>query len=243
MWFATYEIPHCHRWLGSKERALIESGRIAPDARKAAVRWIDILRDPNAIGIVLARFFGDPVWWLYLIWLPLYLSKARGFSLKEIGMFAWVPYVAADAGALSGGWLSGYLLRRGYSVLRARGAAILFSAALTPAGFLVAGARTPAEAILFISIVLFAFQFWIGNVQTLQSDLFPSEWVASVAGLSGTSAGLGAILFTLSTGWAVDHFSYAPILFVSGLLVPLGTIVLFVFLRVSRRRVGAEGGI
>lgn len=243
VWFATYEIPHCHRWLGSKERALIESGRIAPDARKAAVRWIDILRDPNAIGIVLARFFGDPVWWLYLIWLPLYLSKARGFSLKEIGMFAWVPYVAADAGALSGGWLSGYLLRRGYSVLRARGAAILFSAALTPAGFLVAGARTPAEAILFISIVLFAFQFWIGNVQTLQSDLFPSEWVASVAGLSGTSAGLGAILFTLSTGWAVDHFSYAPILFVSGLLVPLGTIILFIFLRVSRRRVGAEGGI
>jgi MFS transporter, ACS family, hexuronate transporter len=245
LWFTTYEIPHRHRWLASKERDLIDSGRIAPGARPVRaghvasnvplVRWSAILRDPGAIGIVIARFFGDPVWWLYLIWFPLYLSHARGFSLKEIALFAWMPYVAADLGALSGGLTSGYLLRRGYPALRARGAAIAFSAALTLAGLLVAGVRTPAAAIFLISVVLFAFQFWVGNVQTLQSDLFPSEWVASVAGLSGTSAGLGAILFTLSTGWVVDHFSYRPILFVSGLLVPLGTIVLFIFLRSSQR--------
>ncbi|MGB6430605.1 MAG: MFS transporter [Candidatus Acidiferrales bacterium] len=236
LWFTTYEIPNRHRWLGGKERALIESGSAKADTRiPQKMRWVEVLRDPNAIGIVIARFFGDPVWWLYLIWLPLYLTTARGFTLKEIGMYAWIPYIAADLGALSGGWMSGHLLRRGYSVLMARGAAIVLSAALTPAALLVAGARTPAAAIFFISVVLFAFQFWIGNVQTLQSDLFPSDRVASVAGLSGTSAGLGAILFTLRTGWVVDHFSYAPILFASGFLVPLGTIILFVFLRASGR--------
>jgi MFS transporter, ACS family, hexuronate transporter len=242
LWFTTYEIPNRHRWLGGKERALIESGSAKSDARiPQKMRWVDVLRDPNAIGIVIARFFGDPVWWLYLIWLPLYLTKARGFTLKEIGLYAWIPYIAADLGALSGGWMSGHLLRRGYSVLKARGAAIVLSAALTPAALLVAGARTPAAAIFFISVVLFAFQFWIGNVQTLQSDLFPSDRVASVAGLSGTSAGLGAILFTLRTGWVVDHFSYAPILFASGFLVPLGTIILFVFLRASGRASAQSG--
>jgi ACS family hexuronate transporter-like MFS transporter len=236
LWFTTYEIPSRHRWLGSKERALIETGGSVSDVHPPRkMRWVEVLRDPNAIGIVIARFFGDPVWWLYLIWLPLYLAKARGFSLKEIGMYAWIPYVSADLGALSGGMMSGYLLRRGYSVFRARGTAIIFSAALTPAALLVAGARTSAAAIFFMSVVLFAFQFWIGNVQTLQSDLFPSARVASVAGLSGTSAGLGAILFTLRTGWVVDHFSYAPILFASGFLVPLGTIILFIFLRASGR--------
>ena len=83
-------------------------------------------------------------------------------------------------------------------------------------------------ALVFISLVTFGFQSWINNVQTLQSDYFPEETVASVAGLGGVGAGIGAILYVLTTGWVVDHFSYTPVLLVAGLLPLLGTAVLFI---------------
>jgi MFS transporter, ACS family, hexuronate transporter len=87
-----------------------------------------------------------------------------------------------------------------------------------------------------ISVVLFAFQFWVNNVQTLPIDLFSPSLVASISGLAGTGAGVGAMIFTFSTGWVVDHLGYAPILIASGLLVPIGTILLFLLLRPPLRR-------
>ena len=149
-------------------------------------------------------------------------QRAR-FSLKSIGLSAWIPYVAADAGALLGGWTSGYLMRRGWPALRARGAAIVFATLLAPVGMLVGQVNSPISALALISTVLFAFQFWVNNVQTLPSDLFSPGLVASISGLAGTAAGVGAMIFTFSTGWIVDHLGYAPILIASGLLVPIGT--------------------
>jgi ACS family hexuronate transporter-like MFS transporter len=176
---------------------------------------------------VLARFLTDPVWWLYITWLPKYLADARGFSLVKIGLFAWVPYVAADAGSLSGGWLSGHLIARGWSVDRARKTVILGAALLMPAGILAAFVSSPMIALVLIGVVLFGFQVWINNVQTLPSDFFPDKTVASVAGLGGTGAGIGSMIFIFTTGWVVDHFSYVPVLVTAGLLAPLGTAVLF----------------
>ena len=88
---------------------------------------------------------------------------------------------------------------------------------------LVSGAKSEAGAIALISVVLFAFQFWVNNVQTLTSDLFPNHLIASISGLAGTGAGLGAMIFTFSTGWIVDHFGYTPVLVLSGLLIPAAT--------------------
>jgi ACS family hexuronate transporter-like MFS transporter len=202
---------------------------------QAAPRWRDLLRHRQVWAILLARFFTDPVWWLYITWLPLYLYNARGFSLKEIGLFAWVPYVAADAGSLLGGWASGYLISRGWSVDRARKVVIAAAALLMPAGIFAAFAESPFVALALIALVLFGFQVWINNVQTLPSDFFPRRAVGSVAGLGGTGAGVGAMLFTLGTGWVVDHFSYVPVLVAAGLLAPLGTIVLFALAGPVRR--------
>jgi ACS family hexuronate transporter-like MFS transporter len=166
------------------------------------------------------------VWWLYITWLPLYLSQVYGFDLKQIGLFAWVPYVAADAGSLFGGWLSGFLIGRGWSVNRARKTVIIFAAALMPAGIIAAFTHDPMIALGLIGLVLFGFQVWINNVQVLPSDLFPSNAVGSVAGLGGTGAGIGSMIFTLTTGWVVDHFSYTPILLTAGILAPVGTLLL-----------------
>ena len=230
LWLLFYQSPEKHRWITKEELELIREDRRVEtrrDGDSSKYRWRDLLRYRQVWAIVLARFVTDPIWWLYITWLPKYLADARGFSLTKIALFAWVPYVAADAGSLSGGWLSGHLIARGWSVDRARKTVILIAACLMPAGILAAFVNDPLIALALIGIVLFGFQVWINNVQTLPSDFFPNEAVASVAGLGGTGAGIGSMIFILTTGWVVDHFSYVPILVTAGLLAPVGTVVLF----------------
>lgn len=247
LWWLFYQTPDRHPWLTREEHRLIRDGQresvgaafpaavAAEAAPTTAPRWRELLRHRQVWGIVVARFLTDPVWWLYITWLPLYLSKVHGFSLTQIGLFAWVPYLAADAGSLLGGWCSGFLIGRGWSVDRARKAVILFAALLMPAGVLAAFATDPMAALALIAIVLFGFQVWINNVQTLPSDFFSSKAVASVAGLGGTGAGIGSMIFIFTTGWVVDHFSYTPILVAAGLLAPLGTVALFLLTGPIRR--------
>ncbi len=169
----------------------------------------------------------DPIWWLYILWLPEYLNKARGMSLQQIGAFASLPFVAAGLGGLAGGALSGHLIGRGWTTNRARKAVILLATCLLPCGILAARAGSTAAALGWISVVTFGFQLWISNVQALPADVFPPDKVGSVAGLGGVGAGVGSMAFTLATGWVVDHFSYAPVLTAAGLLGPLGTLALF----------------
>lgn len=229
LWWLVYRSPDEHPWLTREEFRLIRAGQEPADPRAAqpAPRWRDLLRYRQVWAIVIARFLTDPVWWLYITWLPLYLAQARGFSLKEIGLFAWVPYLAADAGSLFGGWLSGHLIARGWTVDRARKAVIVGGATLMLAGAAAAFVAQPLAALGLIGVVLFGFQVWINNVQTLPSDFFPARTVASVAGLGGTGAGIGSMIFIFTTGWVVDHFSYTPILVAAALLAPLGTVALF----------------
>jgi ACS family hexuronate transporter-like MFS transporter len=234
LWLFFYDTPDRHQWLGEKERQLISEGQrmeATPGTNTTeaaeAPRWRELLRYRQVWAIVLARFLIDPIWWLYISWLPKYLADARGFSLVKIGLFAWVPYVAADAGSLSGGWLSGYLISRGWSVDRARKVVILIAALLMPAGIFAAFAQDAMVALALIGVVLFGFQVWINNVQTLPGDFFSDKAVASVAGLGGAGAGIGSMIFIFSTGWVVDHFSYVPVLVAAGLLAPFGTLVLF----------------
>ena len=200
------------------------------------VAWGVLLRRREVWGIVTARFLGDPIWWLYVNWMPLYLADARGFDLKQLKATGWVPYVAAALGALAGGWFSGFLLRRTGDVNRARKTAIIIGTTAMLAGFATAFASSAPAAIVCLSITLFGFQFWVGNVQTLASDYFPVGAVGSIAGFAGTAAGLGAVIFTFSTGWVVDHFSYTPILITAAALAPLATLALF-FLSGRVRRI------
>ena len=250
LWWVIYDTPENHKWLTAAEYKIITEDEAETTSRKQsdnvdadssvssstnpvaeparALGWIELLRYRQTWGIVIARFLVDPVWWLYITWLPLYLSQVHGFDLKQIGLFAWVPYVAADAGSLFGGWLSGFLIGRGWSVNKARKAVIIFAAALMPAGILAAFTPDAMMALGLIGVVLFGFQVWINNVQTLPSDLFPSNAVGSVAGLGGTGAGIGSMIFIFSTGWVVDHFSYTPVLVTAGILAPVGTLLLCV---------------
>src|SRR5207247_9026677 len=129
-----------------------------------------------------------------------------GFDLVNVGLVVVGSYVAGCAGSLLCGWFLGFLISRGWSVNSARKAVIVFAALLMPAGILAAFVENPLTALALIGLVLFGFQVWINNVQTLPSDFFSVRSVGSVSGLGGTGAGIGAMIFTLLTGWVVKNF-------------------------------------
>lgn len=233
LWLWLYESPQTSSRITAKELVLLQTGSVS-EAAGAPVSWRELLRHRETWAVVMARFFGDPVWWLYITWLPLYLFKVRHFSLQEIGLFAWMPFVAADAGSLFGGWLSGQLIRNGWSVDRARKSVILGGMVLMCFGIPAATTHSATSALIYIAVVLFGFQGWIGNVQTLPSDYFPASAVGSVMGLGGVGAGVGAMLLTQVTGSIVDHYSYKPILVTAGLLPIVATAALLVLGREIR---------
>ncbi|HSU60432.1 MAG TPA: MFS transporter [Bryobacteraceae bacterium] len=177
--------------------------------------WLPILKRRETWAIVLGRSLTDPIWWFYVFWLPQYLSDTRGFSLKEIAIFAWIPFVAADIGNFAGGLTSGALVKRGMPVMRARKWICVVSCMPLLAGIPAVLVASPFSALAFICLALFGFASWSTMGLTLPSDLFPPEVVGSVTGLSGLAAGLVSTLFTLLVGTLVDHFSYLPAFFLA----------------------------
>lgn len=194
-------------------------------------RWLQLAGNRNVWGIVLGRALTDPIWWFYLFWLPQYLSDARGFSLKRIALFAWMPFVAADIGNFTGGWISGYCIRRGMSVVKARTWVCAVSCVPILAGIPTAQVHNVYVALAFICVALWGYASWSTMGLTLPSDLFPQDVVATVTGLSGLAAGLVGAGFTFVVGMIVDRFSYGPAFLVAGLMPVLATICIFVFIR------------
>jgi ACS family hexuronate transporter-like MFS transporter len=193
--------------------------------REAPVRgiykdWLSLLRRREAWAIVIGRSLTDPIWWFYVFWLPQYLSDARGFSLARIAAFAWIPFVAADAGNFAGGLVSGALIKRGMPVMRARKAVCVVSCLPLLAGIPAVLATNPFVSLALICFALFGYASWSTMGLTLPSDLFPAEVVGSVTGLSGFASGLAGTGFTLLVGTLVDHFSYFPA-FVLAALAPI----------------------
>ena len=226
LWLLLFKVPSHHPWITEAERAhILEGAAAGPAANAWRPGWMELLRYRETWAVVLGRFITDPIWWLYIFWLPSYLQEARGFSLQQVGASAWLPFLAGGIGALSGGYASGALISRGWAVDRARKAVMIFGAMLTPAGILAMRANDPYVALAWMAVVLFGFQVWINNLQTLPSDFFPSSAVGSVFGLGGAAAAIASVLFTWATGRIVDLYGYTPVFLVAGLLGPLGLVV------------------
>ncbi|MGK6356807.1 MFS transporter [Sphingomonas sp. DT-207] len=225
--------PDTHPWLSERERAHILSGSGADDiAATPAVTgytpgFAQMLRHKQSWAVIVSRFFLDPVWWLFVSWLPIYLAETFGFDVKQIGYFAWVPFVGAMLGSLGGGWFSGALIARGWSALSARRVAItLGGAIMLPPLLLTMGAADPLYAVLLIAVILFGFQVAINNIQTLPSDYYGGGTVGSLAGISGTAAVAG----TLLTTWlvpALTKVSFAPIFAIAAGLVPVAVLAVW----------------
>ena len=205
------------------------AARVAGVVRPNWVSWPRMLRRRETWAIVAGRSLTDPIWWFYVFWLPQYLSDARGFSLQQIAAFAWIPFVAADAGNFAGGFASKFLIQRGMSVMRARKYVCIVSSLPMLAGIPASLVTSSFWSLALICLALFGYASWSTMGLTLPSDLFPPEIVASVTGLSGFGAGLAGTGFTLLIGWLVDRFSYFPA-FAIAALAPLLATACVVFL-------------
>ena len=232
VWLRIYQPLDRHPRVTPQETSFIRAGQEAAgiSAVRGPRRWLRLLRDRNVWGIVLGRAFTDPIWWFYVFWLPQYLSDARGFGLKRIALFAWIPFVAADLGNFTGGLISGYCIRRGVSVVRARTWVCAVSCLPILAGIPAARVHNVYAALGLICIALWGYASWSTMGLTLPSDLFPQDVVATVTGLSGLAAGLVSAMFTLAIGILVDRFSYGPAFLVAGLLplVATGSLLLLI---------------
>ena len=224
-WIIAKSGPESHPWLSAEEKEYILSGQKidadGDDDQLAAPSWMEMLRYRQSWSVIGSRFFLDPVWWLFVSWLPIYLVDQFGFDIKQIGLFAWVPYAGAAIGALFGGWLAGRLLLRGWSVNKARKFTItLGGAIMLPSLLATSAASDPLIAVLLIAVILFGFQLAIGNIQTLPSDFFDGKSVGSLAGVGGTAAVVGVLITTWIVP-AITTTSYVPFFILGAALVPL----------------------
>src|ERR1700691_5628531 len=214
------------------EEALGTPPPLAAPGSATASPWIQLFRIRETWGLVVAKFLSDAAWFFYLFWLPKYLYDARGFDIKAVGTFAWMPSAAAGAGCLLGGGFSSYLVRREFSIDFSRKLALGMSAACMP--FIVLVPYVPVSwAILRFCLAYFGQQSWSTLVMVLPIDLFPSSVVGSVAGLVSFGGAMGGIAFGELVGYMLDHkfgyvavFGIAATLHIAAFLIILATVPL-----------------
>ena len=218
--------PEEHSWITEEEKILILSSRIEVDndrPKEKGLSVFQILKFKEAWGVLSARFFIEPIWWLFVGWMPLYLNSEFGFSIEEIGATIWVSYLGGMTGSVLGGWYCGKLMET-KSVDAARKITISIGGSLIFLGllgiiFLVNG-NNPMTFIYITGVVLFGFQFAIGNIQTISSDLFRGPSVGTLAGLAGSIGAVSVIIMN----WLIPKItsvSYTPAFIIIAILAPL----------------------
>jgi ACS family hexuronate transporter-like MFS transporter len=234
-WRALYHPPETHPSISEEERRLILEDRAAEQAISLGAEsaaptpgYRELLSRRQTWGAIASRALTDPVWFMITDWFAIYLA-GKGFNLEETATGFWVPFVAADLGNFFGGGVSSALIRRGWSVGRARRTLIVAGGlgvlALVPAAYL---SRFPALVACF-ALATFSYAAMSTNALALPADLYRSQAVASVAGMAGTGAGIGTIASTYFIGVVADRFSFTPILVVAS-LVPLSAALLVLVL-------------
>jgi len=223
--------PAEHPWITDAEKAMIMDGRTPSSlASRKGLSWGQLLSNRKSYAVILGRFFLDPIWWMFVTWLPIYLFDVYGFNVKDIGMMAWVPYVGAALGSVCGGWVSGRFVSAGRSVNFARKASVVIGACITlPSLVYVAFVDSATVAVICMAVILFGYQFTINNIQTLPSDLFTGGSVGSLAGLGGAAATLGTILSICFIPSLTAGGNWTPFFIMGAALVPLSVACVFIF--------------
>jgi ACS family hexuronate transporter-like MFS transporter len=225
-WLRTYYVPRKHPRITDDELSHIEGvGGKEESHSSRTVRWVDLLKIRQTWALFLARVFSDPVWWFYLFWLPKYLRDNRGFSLMEIGVVAWLPYLTSSVGSVAGGWFSGHLIKRQFSVLNSRKIAMVAVVALMPLGMLIAFTRSSVVAVALVCLITFCHMAWKTNLVTMTNDVYPTRIVATAGAIVGMGSGLGGVLSTHFVGEVVEKFSYTPVFVAMGMLHVIALII------------------
>lgn len=203
-WIPLYDVPDRSRRVGAAELAFIRSDR-ENERPGEKVPWLSLLGYRQTWSFIIAKFLTDPVWWFFLIWLPDFFNKTRGLNIKKSWIHIVTIYGIVTVLSIFGGWVTGYLTRRGWTVTRARKTGMfLFALCVLP--ILVVTRVGDWTAVLLIGLAASAHQAWSANLYTTVSDMFPKKSVASVIGIGGMAGSAGGFIFPILTGYMLDHF-------------------------------------
>jgi ACS family hexuronate transporter-like MFS transporter len=223
-WLVVYRRPHEHPRLSPSELQYIQSDPLEPATK---IPWLRLLPHRQTWAFVLGKTMTDPIWWFYLFWLPKFLFSTHGITLTKLGPPLVAIYVAADMGSVAGGWLSSTLIKRGWTVNRARKTAMLICALCVVPVMFVSRVSGLWPAVALIGLATAAHQGWSCNIFTTVSDMFPRRAVASVVGIGGFGGAVGGMCIASLTGFLlqVTH-SYVPIFFIAGSAYILALLVI-----------------
>jgi len=205
LWIPFYEVPEKEKRLSAQELAFINSDRDEAGAGGQPIGWLASLRFRQTWSFIVAKFMTDPVWWFFLIWLPDYFNKTRNLNIKQSWIHLVTIYAIVTVLSIAGGWLTGYLNQRGWSVTRARKTGMfLFALCVLP--ILVTTKVGDWPAVLLIGLAASAHQAWSANLFTTVSDMFPKKDVATIVGVGGFAGSIGGMLFPWVAGRLLDQF-------------------------------------
>jgi MFS transporter, ACS family, hexuronate transporter len=223
-WWVSYTTPDRHPRVTADELALIQSD---PSEPVTPIAWGRLMTYRQAWAFALGKFLTDPVWWLYLFWIPDFLNRNYGLDLKQSMAPLFVIYLICDVGSIGGGWLSSFFLNRGWTVNAARKVTMLICAvAVTPIVF-ASQVTSLWSAVLLVSLAASAHQGWSANLFTLVSDMFPRRAVGSVVGFGGMAGAIGGMCLTLVVGEILQRTgSYVGVFFIAGSMYLIGLAVI-----------------
>lgn len=253
LWLILYRPPSEHPWITERELDYIQAEQAkeySPEVVKKA-KWLDLLRIRQVLGVVVTRFFMDPIWWFYTFWLPTYFVQDRHLDLKKMAIFTALSFVSSDLGNLFGGWMTSRLVKRGRSINAARkmvmtpcavlmmlGIAIPFvpemSSVTWSLGWFGLTFRPDLTVVVsLIAIVMFCYQSWSVNMMSIPADVVPKSILGSAAGLSHMGAGFGGIVVTMVAGYlSTKYHSFKSVIMLMGLMPIVG--ITFLYLVIGR---------
>jgi len=229
IWLLFFRTPRKSRLITEKELALIEGDKKEDKKEKSKPIPIRvILRTKEAWGLIAMRFLLDPVFYFIMFWIPKYLSEVRSVSFERIGELFWIPFLALGISNMLGGFLSDRLIRSGVSVNKARKTIMGIAAVLTMFTMFTPVVASVEMAILLITLFMFAHGFWITNYITITSEIFGKNGTSTMVGMAGTAGAVAGMLINPLIGKVVETYSYTPLWIITGILYPIGFIVLLV---------------
>jgi MFS transporter, ACS family, hexuronate transporter len=207
LWIPFYDVPEKIKHITEGELAIIRSDR-DEQASDSKVSWLSLLGYKETWSFIIAKFLTDPVWWFFLIWLPDFFKKTYALDIKKSWLHIVTIYGIVTVLSIYGGWVTGYMTKRGWTVTRARKTGmLLFGLCVIPVFFATKVSVWPA--VLLIALAGSAHQAWSANLFTTVSDMFPKKAVASVVGLGGMAGAAGGFIFPIYCGRVLDHFKAA----------------------------------
>lgn len=223
-WLIIYRKPEEHPKLSAAELAYIQSDPVEPSVR---VPWKRLFPHRQTWAFAIGKFLTDPIWWVYLFWLPDFLQKQHGLDIKTFGPPIAVIYIIADVGSIGGGYISSKLIKMGWTINKSRKTAMLICALAVLPIVIASVTSSLWLAVVLIGIAAAAHQGWSANIFTLTSDMFPKQAVGSVVGIGGMFGSIGGMIISPLVGYILQTTgSYVPIFIIaaSAYLIALGII-------------------